>query len=109
MFSVRSKVPRLAASALCLSLLAAMPGAGRTQSATESTSTLETGQSLFSGGAPRAVVVSDGDRDRILDIVSANLADDTVTVFIGRGDGTFAEGDIWPAGDGPTGLAVGLV
>ena len=44
------------------------------------------------GNTPRGVAVGDFNGDGQVDIVTANLGDDTATVLLGNGDGTFSSG-----------------
>jgi len=47
------------------------------------------------------VVLHDLNRDGALDLISANFMDDSVSVRLGNGDGTFGERADFPVGDGP--------
>ena len=58
------------------------------------------------GRSPRDVVVADLTGDGIPDLVVANYNDDTVSVLIGKGDGTFLPQEVFPVGDKPYSLAV---
>src|SRR5438105_3576058 len=61
------------------------------------------------GAAPRAVLLSDLNRDGKLDLISANYNDGTVSVLLGNGDGTFQNAvNVGPFA-GPFGVAVGDV
>jgi hypothetical protein len=54
------------------------------------------------------VVTADFNENGIFDVAIANKTSKTVTVFLGRGDGTFAEGIIFPiGGTGPDALLAG--
>ena len=62
----------------------------------------------FSAGeAPSAVVASDFDSDRKLDLAVANFLSDDVSVLKGDGSGGFGSPTTVAAGNGPEGLAVG--
>ena len=50
------------------------------------------------GRSPRDVVVADLTGDGIPDLVVANYNDDTVSVLIGKGDGTFLPQEVFPVG-----------
>jgi hypothetical protein len=49
------------------------------------------GSPLGAGQGPSSVVVADFNGDGFLDIAVANRGDDSISVFAGKGDGTFAE------------------
>ncbi|GHO48554.1 FG-GAP repeat domain-containing protein [Ktedonospora formicarum] len=61
------------------------------------------------GQGPYALAVGDFNNDGNLDIVTANYDDNTVTVLLGNGDGTFAAAPGSPpsVGTNPTSVAVG--
>jgi YD repeat-containing protein len=61
------------------------------------------------GTYPRSVAVGDLARNGDLDLVTANYADNTVSVLIGHGDGTFAPRQDYPVGNQPWGMVVGDV
>ena len=58
------------------------------------------------GSTPSPNEAADMNGDGIVDIVTANKVGDSVSVLIGRGDGTFLPRVTYPAGDLPRGLAV---
>jgi hypothetical protein len=58
------------------------------------------------GARPHAVLLADVNQDGTLDAVTANEDDDTVSVLLGLGDGSFEEQRVFFAGDGPVSLAV---
>jgi hypothetical protein len=62
----------------------------------------------FAAGRPQAVVAGEFNGDHHLDLATANSTDD-VSVFLGRGDGTFAAGQrvALPDGAGPTAITAG--
>ncbi|MFI5455663.1 MAG: FG-GAP-like repeat-containing protein [Isosphaerales bacterium] len=64
-------------------------GAGAYRLATAFTQTSLPFAPLASGAGTASVAVGDLTGDGILDIVTANRIDDTVSVFLGTGDGTF--------------------
>ncbi len=55
---------------------------------------------------PRSLAAGDLDLDGDQDLVVASPNSDTVTVFLGKGDGTFAPGKTYPGGDGARWVAV---
>jgi hypothetical protein len=67
------------------------------------------------GTAPRAVAVGDFNGDNKLDLAVANygsfvhgqLVDSSVSILLGRGDGTFESPTNYAAGQGPVSVAVG--
>jgi len=60
-------------------------------------------------GAPGAwgVIAGDFNKDGMLDVVTANRGSNTVTVYLGNGNGTFQAGQQITVFTGPFGLAVG--
>jgi hypothetical protein len=55
-----------------------------------------------------AIATADVNADGKLDLISANYNDDTVSVLLGTGTGTFSKTpSIYPTSSGPSGLAVG--
>ena len=56
------------------------------------------------GGSPAAVVASDFNSDRILDLAVANRADNTIWVLLGKPDGSFAPQVVYPTGNSPVAL-----
>ena len=58
------------------------------------------------GNQPFAVVAADVNGDGVLDLVTANNGDGTVSVLLGNGDGTFKAAKSYPAGSGPASLAI---
>jgi hypothetical protein len=58
------------------------------------------------GKSPDAIAIGDLNGDGKPDIVAANAADNTVSVLIGKGDGTFAPQKTYATGKTPTGVAI---
>ncbi|MDP9404638.1 MAG: FG-GAP-like repeat-containing protein, partial [Actinomycetota bacterium] len=56
------------------------------------------------GAGPAAVVVLDADRDGRGDLAVANFGLNSVSIFLGRGDGRFDAAGTHPAGDSPIAL-----
>ncbi len=56
------------------------------------------------GSGPQAVVVADFDGDGKLDVAAANSADNTISILLGVGDGTFGAKTDFPTGAGPVGI-----
>ena len=65
------------------------------------------GTGSVNGNVVGYVVEADLNRDGILDLVTSNNGDGTVSVFLGNGDGTFQAQQIYTAGPGALGLALG--
>ncbi|NGO38261.1 hypothetical protein G4L39_02470, partial [Limisphaera ngatamarikiensis] len=67
------------------------------------------GSSFGVGRNPYYVVAGDWNGDGVMDLATANLSSDDVSVLLGRGDGTFGVATNVGAGDGPVALAAGDV
>jgi phospholipase C len=65
------------------------------------------GSALPVGGGPRQLASGDFNRDGKLDLVTANSGDNTLSVLLGSGDGTFTAAASVPVGHGPVGVVVG--
>ena len=62
----------------------------------------------FSTGiAPAAIATADFNQDGIPDLVTANTTGNSVSILLGKGDGTFGRHVDYPAGTKPSTLAVG--
>ena len=61
----------------------------------------------WSGTAPRAVAVGDFNGDSRQDLATADSADNTVSVLLGNGDGSFQSRTDYATGTGPYSVAVG--
>lgn len=59
------------------------------------------------GNAPQAVVLADFNGDAVLDVATADLFGDTVSVRLNTGDGTLGELHQTPVSGGPFGMAAG--
>ena len=59
------------------------------------------------GDSPRSVAVGDFNGDGILDLAVANRYQNTVSVLLGQGDGTFLPAQSYAAGIYPRSVAVG--
>jgi type II secretory pathway component GspD/PulD (secretin) len=72
-------------------------------------STLATGTSPISvaTGILRASTTTTPNADLFQDLIVANNGDNTVSVFLGNGDGTFGTGTTFMTGNGPTSVATG--
>jgi len=64
-------------------------------------------QSLLTGNEPASVAVGDFNGDGKKDFAVTNLLDDTVTVLLGNGDGTFAAASTPATGVDPESIVVG--
>src|SRR2546422_8983258 len=60
--------------------------------------------SLAAGSFPAGIVAADVDEDGLTDLVVANQADYSISIFSSNGDATFRRRDI-PIGTGPVGIA----
>ena len=61
------------------------------------------------GAGPNSVAVGDFNHDGVLDLATVNVSDDSISVLLGNGDGTFQAQVVYPtgsSGDFPTGLVV---
>ena len=67
------------------------------------------GSPVAVGKSPYAIAVADLNGDGKLDLAVANYLDNTLTILLGKGDGTFtpASGSPFAVGSGPTSIAVG--
>jgi uncharacterized repeat protein (TIGR01451 family) len=65
------------------------------------------GPSYDVGDGPDSVALADLDGDTMLDIVTANLSSDDVSVLLGNGDGTFQTSAAFSAGEYPLSLTLG--
>ena len=68
---------------------------------------IASGSPIAVGGQPQALVAGDFNNDGKLDLAVANFSDNTVTLLLGNGDGTFApaSGSPYPVGQGPISIA----
>lgn len=58
------------------------------------------------GQVPSPSEPSDFNRDGLIDVCLANTTDESVSVLLGNGDGTFASQQVIAVGNGPRGIAV---
>src|SRR5262249_8144147 len=66
------------------------------------------GQGMLPAGTqPASMVTGDLDGDGKLDLAVANRSDNTVSVYLGKQDGTFASRVDYPTGPQPSSLAIG--
>lgn len=80
--------------------------AGSTMETSTGDGTFETATSLTVGDDAWGVELGDLNGDSILDVVSADRADDTISVLLGNGDGTFQPRTTFATGDGPIFVAI---
>jgi len=59
------------------------------------------------GSRPQSILVDDFNNDTLLDIVVANYLDNTVSVLLGYGNGSFADQTTYSIGIGPLSVAAG--
>jgi hypothetical protein len=59
------------------------------------------------GASPSSAVAGDFNGDGRLDLAVANNADNTISVLLGQGDGTFQPQTTWPVGSGPASIVAG--
>jgi hypothetical protein len=85
--------------------VAFVPAAGR--AACDVQSLFEYPPFLDVGYYPVGIVAGDFNGDGSLDLATANLNDNTVSVVLGRGDGSFEPASGYPAGQMPRGIAAG--
>ena len=58
------------------------------------------------GSDPEGIAIGDVNSDGKLDLVSANQGDNSITVLLGNGDGTFQPGSTFPTGPSPHGIVI---
>jgi len=74
--------------------------------------TFKTYTQYVTGTAPAVVLAYDFNHDKNLDLATAdynNGQDGSVSILLGKGDGTFGSHTDYPAGTGPDGLAIGKI
>jgi hypothetical protein len=59
------------------------------------------------GVEPIALAAADVNRDGFQDLAVVNKGDNTITVFLGYGDGTAVASETYPVGNAPQSVAVG--
>ena len=64
-------------------------------------------QTYTTGPRPVAMASGDWNKDENADLVVVNRDDNTVTVFLGYGDGTLVNSETYPVGNAPQSVAVG--
>jgi hypothetical protein len=69
--------------------------------------TFQQQRNFFTGIDPSDLAAADFNSDGYLDLVTANSADDTLSVLLGQGNGTFSTVDVPTRGVTPVSLAVG--
>ena len=62
---------------------------------------------LSTGVAPAFVTAASLRNNSVQDLIVANHSDNTISVFLGNGDGTFASPVTYPTGTGPESIATG--
>ena len=100
------------ASTAWITVVSPPPGVGTSNVAflpiTNPTTSISLGRSdIATGIGPRAVTTGDFNGDGKLDLAVANLSDNSVSVLLGKGDGTFQAAVDYTAGSAPTFVAVG--
>jgi hypothetical protein len=70
------------------------------------TVTLSAARDYEVGAHPLAVSTADLNGDGKLDLVLANSSDNTISVLLGNGDGTFQTQTTYAVGENPTGIAI---
>jgi len=63
--------------------------------------------SILVGNSPRSVVTGDFNNDGKLDLAVTNYGDNTVSILLGNGDGTFTTASTIPVGSKPIGITIG--
>jgi hypothetical protein len=88
-------------------LLAYAPAAGGAEGGATRPGLAFQARSLPGGGHPFALVTADLNADGFIDVAVTNPSRHTVSIYLGRGDGTFAGPDDFPTGRNPRGIVVG--
>ena len=73
------------------------------------TATFSPQQTFAAGNGAQAVALGDVNRDGKLDMVTANLGNDTASVLLGNGNGTFQTQTTFATGDSPRSVTLGDV
>ena len=66
-----------------------------------------TGSPYATGNNPQGVAIGDFNGDGVPDLAVANKSDDTVSIYLGNGDGSFGTPVTYATGNAPIGLAAG--
>jgi hypothetical protein len=66
-------------------------------------------QTYLTGLDPKSFIIDDFNRDSILDLAVTNYGDDTISILLGNGNGTFKTQRIFPTGNmtKPWGIGTG--
>jgi hypothetical protein len=59
---------------------------------------------IVTGANPQGITTADFNSDTHPDLAVTNQSGDTVSIFLGKGDGTFSGGATFATGNGPTGI-----